>query len=320
VLPERKPHITFDSTGTCTFCRQHADARSSKTPSRLLETDLVKRIERHRGRSEYDCVLHCTGGLDTISALYLACKRFRIRPLVVAIDNGFENPIAVANVERAVNALGVDRIALRDTSLTPLVEQMVRTDSQASICAVCNLWTTQRIYRFAELYKVRLVLNGLTKGHLADPSDEGGEFSSITQATRRFLADVVGRDRRYRDLPRTMRKLTGKHRKIEVLSVHWFLPQNPEDHREDIERELGWQPPEGSYPSHNIKSHCKLDLCNAQRDLKHHGLTYHHVEASRLIRLGLLSRDEALAALSGHPDPDEVAGVLSDLRRFAGQR
>lgn len=319
VLPQHRPHITFDETGTCNHCRRHAASGTKGAAVRLLETDLVRRIRRHRGRGEYDCIVHCNGGLDTITALYLACKRFRVRPLVLTIDNGFENPTALANVERATDALGVDRIVHHDTSLAPLFEQMVRTDSHASICAVCTLWTTQLLYRFAEQYRLTLVLNGLTAGHLARPADEGVEFGSITAATRRFLEQTTRQEPRYRDLPRSTKQLRDRHRRIEVFSVHWFLPQEPEDNRAVVERELGWKSLGGGYPAGSIKSHCRLDPCNSERDLRHHGFTYHHVEASRLIRLGLWSRKEALAAFAGEPDPDQIAEVLADLQRVARQ-
>ena len=62
-----------------------------------------------------------------------------------------------------------------------------------------------------------------------------------------------------------------------------------------IQKEVGWQFPRLSYPAKT--TNCYLNFISVHRALKRYGYTHYHVEMSKLIREGLMTRAEALEQL-----------------------
>ena len=70
----------------------------------LLEESLRKIKESGKGKT-YDCILGLSGGVDSSYMAYLA-KKWSLRPLVVHFDNGWDDELAVGNIETIVKKLG----------------------------------------------------------------------------------------------------------------------------------------------------------------------------------------------------------------------
>jgi tRNA(Ile)-lysidine synthase TilS/MesJ len=45
--------------------------------------------------------------------LWLAVKKWKLKPLAVHFDDGFDNPVAVENMKKATNTLDVDLVTIR---------------------------------------------------------------------------------------------------------------------------------------------------------------------------------------------------------------
>ena len=96
-----------------------------------------------------------------------------------------------------------------------------------------------------------------------------------------------------------------------VLSPHWFLDQEVSEYVEMIQREIGWKYPRLSYPGES--TNCYLNFIAAHNSLKHYGYTHYHVEMSKLIRQGLMSRDKALQLLEPNWDTDLLNRIAEPL-------
>ena len=96
-----------------------------------------------------------------------------------------------------------------------------------------------------------------------------------------------------------------------VISPHWFLPFRPEEYLKIIKEELQWKMPLFSYPEGS--TNCSLNFMSVYLSLKHYGYTHYHVEASKLIREGLLLRDEALKQLELNFDLKVLEDVAQKL-------
>jgi len=104
------PGAAFDEKGECNFCRLH-DRLEAMYPldekgKKRLEK-IVRAIKKKGKGKKYDCVIGVSGGRDSTYTLYLA-KQFGLRPLAVHFDDGFGNPIAVENMKKATEKLGVE--------------------------------------------------------------------------------------------------------------------------------------------------------------------------------------------------------------------
>jgi N-acetyl sugar amidotransferase len=75
---------------------------------RQLETRVAAIIKDGKGKP-YDCIAGVSGGVDSTYVLLLA-KRYGLRPLAVHLDNGWDSEIAVGNIHRALETLGLELV------------------------------------------------------------------------------------------------------------------------------------------------------------------------------------------------------------------
>jgi hypothetical protein len=187
------------------------------------------------------------------------------------------------------------------------------------MCHVCSIWYMQLTFETARRYRTPLVIAGWTKGQLSRGgggrySADAPEYAAMSRATRDFVAELR-KDPRYADFPASMEEAVRKGQRrfrVEVQSPHWYLPEATEDHVEIIRRELGWQQPEHSYPAGS--TNCVLNFLSSARAIGHFGYTHYHVEMSKLVRRGLITREEALEKL--RPAFDE--GTLREIAKRCG--
>ena len=124
------PGISFNTHGVCNLCQMHDrweqifpnDLRGEK----ILEQKMMAIRKAGIGK-KYDCVIGISGGSDSTYLLYKAVKDWKLRPLAVHFNDGFDNPVAGQNMLNAVRALKVELRTItsdyrecRDLKLTDL--------------------------------------------------------------------------------------------------------------------------------------------------------------------------------------------------------
>ena len=105
------PGIKFDKNGVCSLCDFH-----DKLDVLYPENDLaiqklekkISQIKRQGAKKKYDCIIGISGGRDSTYLLYLAVKKWGLRPLAVHFNDGFDNPVAGENMLHAARILGVE--------------------------------------------------------------------------------------------------------------------------------------------------------------------------------------------------------------------
>jgi len=107
VMDNTDPDISFDQDGVCNWWHDY-QAILKKRPNEeqreaQLRDSLDKIREASRGRT-YDCILGLSGGVDSSYMAYLA-KQWGLRPLAVHFDNGWDDELAVGNIETIVRKL-----------------------------------------------------------------------------------------------------------------------------------------------------------------------------------------------------------------------
>jgi hypothetical protein len=328
VMPHAPPDIHLDEAGLCNICRAF-DAEEAAAPPDdrgLLETDLLMILDRLRGKKQYDCLCMLSGGKDSTAALYYMVRRYRLNPLVFTFNHGFVPDDHLAGARRTVQRLGVDWIYLHTSFMKDMFRKIIETGSRVVICPVCSLWYMLETYKLAATFDIPVIVSGWTKGQTTGSTrsvmskcacDQNPlEFTAMAAATREFMERHVRTDPRYKDFPTSMDEvLTIAKRKYKskamVLSPHWFVPGGPEDYVPVIQRELGWQPTERSYPADS--TNCELNFVSTLRAVEHYGYSVYTIEMSNLIRLGLVSRAEALRLLEISFDQGLLDEVLHKL-------
>lgn len=306
VLPENKPQIYFNAEGVCNLCVAFEQEKSCAAQEGFLETDFVKLLQQHKGKGRYDCLVMCSGGKDSTSALYYMKKRFKTNVLAFTFDHGFETEEALENVKNAVDILGVDFLSFKSDFMREMFSDMLKTYPQAVICHPCSMWYMQLAFDLAARFDIPVIIAGWTKGQSTRQpmmsrcgcTVHQPEFVRMAEVTRSFLTEYEKKNPKYKNFPKSMDEVlarASKRHKCKVLSPHWFLPFDVETNVETIKRELKWKYPSQSYPAKS--TNCSLNYLSVYNSMKYYGYTHYHVEISKLVRQGLMTRAEALDIL-----------------------
>ena len=105
------PLITFDQDGFCNLCSDFLENRQqvikvSETDDQPLK-DLFNNVKVASKNRKYDCIIGLSGGVDS-SYLAVLAHNHGLRILAVHLDNGWNSPIAVKNINSLVKKLGID--------------------------------------------------------------------------------------------------------------------------------------------------------------------------------------------------------------------
>ncbi len=104
-------YIEFDLEGVCNHCRRYESELNKRVYSgevaKVKLDVLVKQIKKAGKGREYDCIIGVSGGVDSTYVAYL-CNKLGIRPLAIHFDNGWNSELAVRNIEKTLDKLGID--------------------------------------------------------------------------------------------------------------------------------------------------------------------------------------------------------------------
>lgn len=105
------PGISFDAQGRCSYCahaQQRLENESLQGSEGREQLDAMAERIREAGRGrEYDCLVGLSGGADSSYACLLA-RDLGLRALAVHLDNGWNDELAVHNIEMLVSKLDMD--------------------------------------------------------------------------------------------------------------------------------------------------------------------------------------------------------------------
>ena len=111
VMDTSDPDISFDAHGVCQHCTGwFARSKFYELPPEVRRaqlTGIVERMKRDGTGRDYDCLIGVSGGVDS-SFVAIEVKRLGLRPLAVHVDNGWNSEIAVGNIKRLLEKLGID--------------------------------------------------------------------------------------------------------------------------------------------------------------------------------------------------------------------
>lgn len=111
IMDTTDPEIEFDEEGICNHCHRYY----IELPKRVFRgieaenklTSIVNKIKKSGKNKEYDCLIGVSGGVDSTYVAYIS-KKMGLRPLAIHFDNGWNSELAVSNIEKALDKLGID--------------------------------------------------------------------------------------------------------------------------------------------------------------------------------------------------------------------
>lgn len=327
VLVESAPDIFLDSNGVCNICNDYKKQTSevSGEPD-FLETDFLKILNKYRGQGKYDCLCMLSGGKDSTASLYYIVEKYKMNPLVFTFNHGFVPKDHIASAQKTVEKLGVDWIYFETDFMKEMFKKIVQTKSKVVICPVCSLWYMLKTYEIASQWNIPIIISGWTKGQTTSSKksvlskcacdQDPEEYSQMANATKEFMEKHVHTDPRYKDFPTSMEEVLQIARKkyktkAIVLSPHWFVPSHPDIYVPIIKEKLGWDYPEMSYPKKS--TNCELNFLASKLAVENYGYSHYHIEMSNLIRMGMITREEALSLLEIDFDESIIDSIYKKL-------
>jgi len=159
------PDIKFDEDGVCDYCINYysnilPNWNKGSGHFRQIEA-MIGKIKKNAMGRKHDCLLGISGGVDSSYLAYLAKEVFGLNPLIFHVDAGWNTDVAVSNIERMVDGLGLDLH-------TEVINWSEMQDLQLSFfkAGVPHLDTPQdhafqaALYNFAAKNKFKYILNG----------------------------------------------------------------------------------------------------------------------------------------------------------------
>jgi len=165
VMDSTSKDFILDEVGNCNFCTHFLSyakkniflERSERYKLAALDIEEIKR--RGKGK-KYDCIIGVSGGIDS-SYITLLAKDYGLRPILVHFDNGWNDELAVMNIDNLVKHTGydlytyvIDWEGFRDMQLAyfkaGVIDLEVPTD----------MFIAGALYEVAEKFGVKSIISG----------------------------------------------------------------------------------------------------------------------------------------------------------------
>lgn len=317
VLSEKFPGISFDNDGVCNFCR---DTKFSELENKAIiraDKEIKALFEENAGKSQYDAILCYSGGKDSTYTMKLAKEKYGLNILSFTLDNGFISDQAFDNINRVVENLGVDHIVYKPSkifmkdlykvsSTKPIYNPKTLTRISAN-CNSCISIINITALRMALERNIPFILAGFTLGQIPQSSiyykNNYNFFKESREPILERLREHLGNEvDRYLCIDQaTIDKSDGYPYNINLLCLESITETQIISEVEKI----GWV-----YPNDvdGCSSNCRINTFNNyvhQQTLEYNP---YELELSRLIRTGLMSREEAIEKIENQP-----VGVLKSI-------
>lgn len=316
VMDNTDPDIKFDDDGVCNWwhgfqalrSREPNDARREL----LLRRKLAKIRDSGRGKP-FDCILGLSGGVDSSYIAYLA-KQWDLRPLLVHFDNGWNDEMAVGNIERMVKKLGFQ---LQTFVMNwPEFRDLQRAYFKAGVVDL-EVPTDHMIFgalhKIAAEHGIRSILSG---------NNFATEWvlPSAWCYKKGDLVNIQGIHQAFGELPMKHLPRLGvwqrlyfqKVRLIELVEILQLVPYSKLEAKKVLMQELGWQDYGGKHYE-SVFTRFYQGCILPER----FGIDKRKAHLSNLICNGEMTRDEAIVELE---KPTYEFGRQEEDRRYVAKK
>ncbi|MBF91360.1 MAG: LPS biosynthesis protein [Rickettsiales bacterium] len=159
------PGIFFDKNGVCNYCNQILELKSNYGTGKELGKEKLSNIlidiKRAGQKKKYDCIIGVSGGTDSSYLLYLAKKKWKLRPLAVHFDNTFNSSIATMNIAKVLKILDIDlyTYVVNNKEMDDIFRSFFKA-GVPEIEASTDLALAEVMYRAANKYNISYILEG----------------------------------------------------------------------------------------------------------------------------------------------------------------
>lgn len=293
------PDLTFDGEGVSNYAKiqdalMSAFPRGENGEEKWLE--IIDQVKKNR-RGDYDCIVGISGGVDSSYLLYLITEKYGLRPLAVTLDNGWSSEIAVENIKKLTESLGVDLYThvidyeeIKDLLRSYMFSGLpwIDTPTDSAIKAL--------MYKAAREFGVKYIFRG------NDFRSEGKQPLDWTYSDNKQLKHVhrsYGKIKKLRTYPYlTLRSIIVNSLvyKIKDIRPFYYLDYNKSEARDFLEKNFNWV----YYGGHHHENLFTKFVMSYWLPKKF-GIDKRKISLSAQVMSGFISRKEALEQIEKQP-------------------
>ena len=301
VMDTSDSKITFDEKGVCDHCntyftdilpKWHTDDKGH----RALE-EIIAKIKKEGEGKDFDCLMGMSGGIDSSYLLYVMKEKYGLRPLVFHVDAGWNSQIAVNNIERLVDGLGLDLYTevinweeIKDLQLAFFKSGVSHVDTPQDHSFFATM------YKFASKHKIKHILTGgnYSTECVRNPLEWMYYQSDSIQLKDIYKKHGTGELKDYPISNILWHKVYLPYIKgIKLIRPLDFVPYNKDEAMQLLVDKFGYQ----KYPQKHFESRFTRFYEGYWLPLKF-GFDTRKVQYSSLILTDQMTREEALESLS----------------------
>ena len=311
VMDTTDSKITFDDKGICDHCNTfHQEIRPNWHTNEQGEKELwtiIDKIKKEGKGKDFDCLMGMSGGIDSSYLLYVMKEKFGLRPLVFHVDAGWNSQIAVNNIERLVDGLGLDLYTevinweeIKDLQLAFFKSGVSHIDTPQDHAFFATM------YKFASKHKIKHILTGgnYSTECVRNPLEWMYYQSDSIQLRDIYKKHGQGKLKDYPISNILWHKVYLPYIKgIKLIRPLDFVPYNKDEAMQLLVDKFGYQ----KYPQKHFESRFTR-FYESYWLPKKFGFDTRKVQYSSLILTNQMTREEALEKLSKPAyDPDTIA-------------
>ena len=311
VMPDTRPGISFNEEGVCSACQAYEARKTIDWDKRYKELEQL--CDKYRGMNGngWDCAIAVSGGKDSHYQVDLFKNKLGMNPILLTVEDNF--PMTEAgkhNLKNISEEFGCELISLK-----PNIRAQKKVMRYTFEKYGKPTWYIDRlIYTYPLMMAMKLNTPLLVYGENVSREYGGGDDND-TYSARNIMSNGVASGMDVEELI----KATGVDRhelyltdvlskedldKIDPIYVSYFIPWNSFDNYE-IAKAHGFKDLSNEWRrQHHVED---IDQVDSRAYLVHPWLKYpkfgHQCAtdyASRMVRYGMISRDEAIELVRRH--------------------
>ncbi len=311
VMPSTRPGISFNKDGECSACQSYG--RRSKIDWDARYKELEKLCDKYRGMNGdgYDCAIAVSGGKDSHFQVHLMKNIMHMNPILFSVEDNF--PMTEAgkhNIKNISEEFGCNIISLKPDIRTQKKLMRYTFEKYGK-----PTWFIDRlIYTYplhmALKFNTPLLVYGENVSYEYGGSDYQETYSAKEQLLNGVASDmnpdelIAQTGISLRDIAMTVAPSKDEMEKLDPMYVSYFLPWNSFSNY-NFAKTHGFHDLSHEWErSHHVEN---FDQIDSRAYLVHSWLKYPkfgHASATdysaRMVRYGLLSREEAVELVRKH--------------------
>lgn len=309
------PGVTI-SDGICSICTEFDQVKDAADRYFGTTDDLIAARDRARGRrtGQYDALHLLSGGKDSTYALYqLVENGFDV--FAMTLDNGFISEGAIANVQRAVDDLGIDHVFVSTDAMNEIFRDSLERFS--NVCNGCYKTIYTMAVNEAHRLGIPLIVTGLSRGQFFETRLTAAQFAADRFDPRAIDNAVLEARKVYHrthDAPTRLLDVSlfeddSIFEEIEFLDYYRYTDVELDEMLEFLDERAPWvRPPDTGRSTNCLINAAGIHVHQTERGFHNYALPY-----SWDVRVGHKTRDEALEELDDDLDMSEVEAILTEI-------